>query len=45
LYAEIHAREKALSTPASETSNQIEATPVVGKAGDQNNEMIFENSN
>jgi putative transposase len=44
-YAEKHAREKALSTPASETSNQIEAMPVVDKAMDPQKRIILENSN
>ena len=44
-YAEQHANEKALSTPASETSKQIEATPVVDNALESKTEFIFENSN
>jgi putative transposase len=43
-YAEQQRRTLALSTPASEKSNQIEAQPVVDKAGIQRN-IIFENSN
>lgn len=43
-YAEQQRRALALSTPASEKSNQIEAQPVVDKAGIQRN-IIFENSN
>lgn len=35
----------ALSTPASEKLNQIEAKPVVDKAADNEKEIIFENSN
>lgn len=43
-YAEKNKCTAALSTPASETSNQIEAQPVVDKAGIRRN-IIFENSN
>lgn len=35
----------ALSTPASETLNQIEAQPVVDKAGNNKKNFTFENSN
>ncbi len=43
-YAELRQSLAALSTPASETSNQIEAQPVVDKADDQK-KIIFENPN
>lgn len=44
-YARACERQVALSTPASETSKQIEATPVVDKAVESKTEFIFENSN
>jgi putative transposase len=44
-YARAYERQVALSTPASETSKQIEATPVVDKAVESKTEFIFENSN
>ena len=44
-YARACERQVALSTPASETSNKIEATPVVDKAVESKTEFIFENSN
>jgi putative transposase len=44
-YAEQYANDKALSTPASETSKQIEAMPVVDNAVESKTEFIFENSN
>jgi putative transposase len=40
-YARAYERQVALSTPASETSNKIEAMPVVDKA-DRGNSSIFE---
>jgi putative transposase len=40
-YARAYERQVALSTPASETSNKIEAMPVVDKA-DRENSSIFE---
>ena len=43
-YAELKNREAALSTPASETLNKIEAQPVVDKAVKQKNNNL-ENSN
>ena len=43
-YAELHKGKVALSTPASETLNQIEAQPVVDKAG-QEKKFTPENSN
>ena len=43
-YAELKNSDAALSTPASETLNQIEAQPVVDKAVEQK-KIIFENSN
>ena len=43
-YAELRENLAALSTPASETSNQIEAQPGVDKA-DEQKKIIFENSN
>ena len=43
-YEEMKERHAALSTPASEISNQIEAQPVVGKAVELKN-VKFENSN
>lgn len=43
-YAEMKGSQTALSTPASETSNQIEAQPVVDKAVELK-ESKFENSN
>ena len=43
-YAEMKENQAALSTPASETSNQIEAQPVVDKAV-ESKESKFENSN
>lgn len=43
-YAELKESLAALSTPASETSNQIEAQPVVDKAVEQK-KIIFENPN
>jgi putative transposase len=44
-YARAYERQVALSTPASETSKQIEATPVVDNAVESKTEFIFENSN
>jgi putative transposase len=44
-YARAYERQVALSTPASETSKQIEATPVVDNAVESKPEFIFENSN
>ena len=44
-YAQMHCRKAALSTPASETLNQIEAPPVVDKAGQLEKTVTFENSN
>lgn len=44
-YARACERQVALSTPASETSKQIEATPVVDNAVESKTEFIFENSN
>lgn len=43
-YAELKVSQTALSTPASETSNQIEAQLVVDKA-DEQKKIIFENPN
>jgi putative transposase len=43
-YAELKKRQAALSTPASETLNKIEAQPVVDKAVESKN-IKFENSN
>jgi putative transposase len=43
-YAELQKSKAALSTPASEKSNQIEAQPVVDKAIEEK-KIIFENSN
>jgi hypothetical protein len=43
-YAELKVSQTALSTPASETSNQIEAQPVVDKAVNLK-KTKFENSN
>ena len=43
-YAEMKRNELALSTPASETLNKIEAQPVVDKAVEQK-KFTFENSN
>ena len=43
-YAELQKSKAALSTPASETLNQIEAQPVVDKA-DKEKKFTFENSN
>ena len=43
-YAQMKERQAALSTPASETSNKIEAQPVVDKA-DEPKIFIFENPN
>lgn len=44
-YAQAHCRKAALSTPASETLNQIEAQPVVDKAVQNKKTFTFENSN
>jgi putative transposase len=44
-YAQMKKRNAALSTPASEKSNQIEAQPVVDKAGTNEKKITFENSN
>lgn len=44
-YAQMHCRKAALYTPASETLNQIEAPPVVDKAGQHEKKFTFENSN
>jgi putative transposase len=44
-YALVHQRQAALSTPASETLNQIEAPPVVDKAVQHKKTFTFENSN
>ena len=44
-YARMHAVKTALSTPASETLNQIEAQPVVDKAAESEKKITFENSN
>ncbi|MBB1287295.1 transposase family protein [Flavisolibacter sp. BT320] len=44
-YAQAHWRQAALSTPASEKSNQIEAPPVVDKAVRKQKTFTFENSN
>lgn len=44
-YAQAHYRKAALSTPASETLNQIEAQPVVDKAGQHKKTFTFETSN
>lgn len=44
-YAELNSRNAALSTPASEKLNQIEAQPVVGKAVQKEKKITFENSN
>jgi hypothetical protein len=41
-YARAYERQVALSTPASETSKQIEATPVVDNAVESKPEFIFE---
>jgi putative transposase len=45
LYAQLHRNRAALSTPASETLNQIEAQPVVGKAAQHEKKFTFETSN
>lgn len=44
-YALVNGTNPALSTPASETSNQIEAQPVVDKATENKKKTTFENSN
>jgi putative transposase len=44
-YARAYERQVALSTPASETSKKIEATPVVDNAVESKTEFIFDNSN
>jgi putative transposase len=44
-YARMHEWKRALSTPASETLNQIEAQPVVDKAAANEKKITFENSN
>ena len=44
-YAELQKDQAALSTPARETSNQIEAQPVVGKAAQHEKKFTFENPN
>lgn len=44
-YALMHQSQAALSTPASEKSNHIEAQPVVDKAGQKEMKLTFENSN
>lgn len=44
-YARMHVGKRALSTPASETLNQIEAQPVVDKATQNEKKITFENSN
>ena len=43
-YAELHKGNAALSTPASETLNKIEAQPVVDKADANQKKITFENS-
>lgn len=45
VYAQRHGSQAALSTPASETLNQIEAQPVVDKAVPHEKKFTFENSN
>src|SRR5690606_15553216 len=44
-YAELKNSAAALSTPASENHLQIEAQPVVDKAGNTEKKITFENSN
>ena len=44
-HAELQKSKAALSTPASETSNRIEAQPVVDKAVQNEKKITFENSN
>lgn len=44
-YAQVHRRQAALSSPASETLKQIEAQPVVDKAALHEKTVTFETSN